>query len=113
MFAAALRRNIGNRSFDNLQQCLLNALARNIAGNRRPVGFTGNLIDFININDAALRFFNIIIRSLHQFQDNIFDVFADIAGFGQRRRVRNGKRHIQNFSQRLRQQGFTAAGRTD
>ena len=113
MFAPALRRYIGNRTFNDFQQRLLHTLARNVARNRRTVGLAGNLVYFININDAALRLFNIIIRRLHQFQNNVFNIFADITGCGQSRRVRNRKRHVQNLGQRLRQQRFARTCRTD
>ena len=68
VLAAALRRHIGHRTLQNLQQRLLNALAADIAGDRRIVGPAGDLIDFININDTALRQFEIVVRILQQFQ---------------------------------------------
>ena len=79
MLTPPLRRHRSNRPFDQLEQCLLYALARYIAGNRRIVGFARNFVDLIDIDDTALRFLNVVITILQQFLDDIFDVFADIA----------------------------------
>ena len=37
MLAPALRRNVGDRPFEDLQQCLLHALATHVAGDGRVV----------------------------------------------------------------------------
>jgi len=50
---------------------------------------------------------------LQQLQDDVFHVLADIAGFGQGRRVGHGKGHIEDTGQRLRQQRLAAAGRAN
>src|ERR1700736_5411915 len=113
MLAAALRRNRGNRALHDLQQRLLHALARDVAGDRRGVGFAADLVDFVDIDDAALRPLDIIVGRLQQLENDVLDVLADIAGFGQRRRVRHRERHIENPRQRLRQQRLARTGRTD
>src|SRR6202047_4047161 len=55
----------------------------------------------------------IIVGRLQQFQDDVLYVLADIAGFGQRRRIRHRERHVENPRQRLRQQRLARTGRTD
>jgi len=45
-------------------------------------------------------------------QDDVLDVLADVAGFGQRRRVRHRERHVEDARQRLHQQRLARAGRT-
>src|SRR6185312_5100850 len=55
MLAAALRRNGGDGAFHDLQQRLLHALARNVARDRGVVGFAADLVDLVDIDDAALR----------------------------------------------------------
>ena len=55
MLAAALRRNVGDGAFENLQQRLLHAFAGNIAGDRRVLVLLGDLVDLIDIDDALLR----------------------------------------------------------
>ena len=52
MLAAALRRNVGDRAFQNLQQRLLHALARDIARDRRILVLAADLVDLVDVDDA-------------------------------------------------------------
>ena len=113
MFSAAVGRYIGNRALHDFEQGLLNTLAADITGNRGVLRFSANLINFIDVDDAGLRPFNVPIRCLNQAQQDIFDVLADIACLGQGGRIRNGKRYIHRFCQSLRQHRFTHSGRAD
>ena len=113
MLAPTLRRNAGDSAFHDFQQRLLNAFARHISGDRGVVGFTANLVDFVNVDDAALCPFNVVVGRLQQLQNDVFYVFTNVSSFGQRRGIRHGEWHIENPRQGLRQQGFAAAGRTD
>ena len=112
VLAPALRRNIGSRSFQDFQQGLLYAFTGNVPGNGNVFRLPGNLVNFININNASLGFFNIVIRILDQAQQNVFHVFSHIPGFGQCGSIRNGKGYLQDPGQRLGQQGLPAAGRS-
>ena len=96
-----MRRNIGNSSLKNLQQGLLNALTADITCNRRIFGFSRNFVDFIDIYDALFGFFNIVVGRLNKTQQNIFNIFADIARFGKSCGISNCKRNIQDFSKCL------------
>ncbi|OIQ70245.1 hypothetical protein GALL_481440 [mine drainage metagenome] len=113
MLAAALRRHRGHRALHDLQQGLLHALARDVAGDRRVVGLAADLVDLVDIDNAALRALDIIVGRLQELQDDVLDVLADIAGLGQRRRVRHRERHVENPRQRLRQQRLARTGRSD
>jgi len=104
VLAAALRRHRRNGALHDLQQRLLHALTRHVQGDRRVVGLAADLVDFVDIDDAALRALDIIVGRLQQLQDDVLDVLADIAGFGQGRRVRHRELHVENPRQRLRQQ---------
>jgi hypothetical protein len=53
MLAAALRRHRGDRAFDQLQQRLLHAFARNVAGDGRVVRLARDLVDLVDVDDAA------------------------------------------------------------
>ena len=101
MLSAALRRNAGNSAFQNLQKCLLYAFTGYVSGDGRVFRLPCDLIDFIDVDDTAFRFVDIIVGSLDQAQENVFDVFADIAGFGQGRCIRNRKRNVQETRERL------------
>ena len=80
VLASALRRYRSNRTLQNFQQRLLNALAGNIARDRRVLAFARNFVNLINLNDAALGALNIIICRLNKLQQNIFHILAHIAG---------------------------------
>ena len=72
-----------------------------------------DLVDFVDIDDAALRPLDIVIGGLQQLQDDVLDVLADIAGFGQRGGVGHGEGHVEDARQGLRQQRLAGAGRAD
>src|SRR5208337_5606371 len=52
MLAPTLRRNVRDRAFQNLEQRLLYALARHVAGDRRVLDLASDLVDFVDIDDA-------------------------------------------------------------
>ena len=103
----------GGGAFHQLEQRLLDALARHVAGDRGIVRLAADLVDLVDIDDAALRPLDIIVGGLEQLEDDVLDVLADIAGLGQRRRIGHGERHVEDARQRLREQGLAAAGRAD
>jgi len=113
MFASALRRHACNGSFQNLEQGLLNAFTGDIACNRDIFRLSRNLIDFVNIDNPALCARNVAIRRLDQIEQNVFNVFADVAGLCQRGRISNGKGDIQHFCKRFCEKRLAASGRPD
>src|SRR5579871_3477831 len=58
---------------------------------------------------------NILLRliQMNQPQQDVFDILAHIARFGEGCGVGNAERHVQYLGERLRQQRFAAAGGTD
>ncbi len=113
MLAAALRRHRGDGAFDQLQQRLLHALAGHVAGDRRVFGLARDLVDLVDVDDARLRLLDVVVALLQQLLDDVLDVLADVAGFGQRGGVGDGERHIEQARQRFRQQRLARAGRAD
>src|SRR3954454_13210895 len=113
MLASTLRRYRRDGAFYDLEQRLLHALARDVAGDREVVGLAADLVDLIDIDDAALGALDIVVGRLQQLEDDVLDVLADIAGFGERRQIRDSERHIEDARQRLRQQRLARAGRPD
>ena len=109
MLASALRRNIGDRAFQDLQQRLLHAFAGNIPGNRRILVLASDLVDLVDVDDACLRASHIAVSGLQQLQDNVFDVLAYVAGFRQRGRVHDGEGNVEHLGQRMRKQCLAAA----
>src|SRR5215467_5120968 len=113
MLATTLGRNRRDGSFHDLEQRLLHALARYVAGDRGIVGLARDLVDLVDIDNAALRTLDIVVGRLQQLQNDVLDVLADIAGLGERRRIRHRERHVEDAGQRLRQQRLARPGRAD
>ena len=68
MFATALRRHRGDGAFHDLEEGLLHALARYVARDRRVVGLAADLVDFVNVDDAALGTLDIVFGRLQQLR---------------------------------------------
>src|SRR5690606_2313963 len=81
MLAPALRRHGGNRALDQLEQSLLDALARYVARDGRVVRLARDLVDLVNVDDATLRLFDFIVAVLQQLLDDVLDILAHITGF--------------------------------
>ena len=110
---AALRRDVGDRAFENFQKRLLHALARHVARDRRVLVLAANLVNFVNVDDALLRALNVAVRGLQEFEDDVLHVFADVARLGQRRRVNDGEGDGEHARERLREQRLARARRAD
>src|ERR1044071_1069243 len=76
MLAAALRRDGGDRTLQYLEQRLLHALARHIARDGRVVGLARDLVDLVDVDDAALRALDVVVRALQKLEDDVLDVLA-------------------------------------
>src|SRR5215469_7802555 len=113
MLAAALGRHIGDGPFENLEQSLLDALTADVAGDGGVFVLLGDLVDFVDIDDALLGFLDVAVGGLQQLQNNVFDVFANVASFGERGGVDDSKGHIEHAGKGLGQQGFSGARRAD
>jgi hypothetical protein len=91
----------------------LNALTTDIAGNRRVLALARDLVDLVDVDDAGLGLFDIKVSSLDQLEEDVLDVLADIASFGQCRRVGHGERNVEHSRQRLREVRLAATGGTE
>src|SRR3984885_7055607 len=113
MLAAALRGNPSPRAFHDLEQRLLHALARDVAGDRGIVGLAADLVDFVDVDDATLGALDVVVGRLQQLENDVLDILTDITGFGQRGGVRHGEGYVEDARQRLRQQRLARTGRSD
>ena len=112
MLPPSLRRDVANRPFEDLQQGLLHAFARNIPGNRNVFRRAPNLVDLVDVNNPALGPLNVVVGGLQQSQHHVLNVLSHVARFGQGRRIGDRKGHIQNPRQGSREQSFAGASRT-
>ena len=113
MLAPTLWRHRSHGTFDQLEQRLLHTLARDVTGDRRVIRLTGNFIDFVDVDNGALRLFHIVIAVLQQFLNDVFNVFTHVTSFGQGGSVGHHKRNIQHAGQGLGQQRFARTRRPD
>ncbi len=113
MLAAALRRHVGDRPLEDLQQRLLDPLAGHVAGDRRVVGLARDLVDLVDVDDPALRALDVEVGGLDEAQQDVLHVLADVAGLGQARGVGDAERDVEDAGQRLGEQRLPGAGRPD
>src|SRR5881628_209181 len=67
----------------------------------------------VYIDDAALAFGDVEVAGLEQPHQDVLDVLAHVARFGERRRVGDGEGHVQDARQRLSEQRLADARRAD
>jgi hypothetical protein len=113
VLAAALGRDVANGAFEDLQQGLLHALARNVAGDGHVLSLARDLVNLVNINNPALGALDIVVGVLQEAQHDVLDIFTHITGLGQGGGVRDGKGHVQHAREGPRQQGLSGAGVAD
>src|SRR6185295_11260947 len=64
-------------------------------------------------DDPLLALLDVAAGGLQQLEDDVLDVLADVAGFGQRRRVDDGEGDGEEFGEGLGEQRLAGAGRAD
>src|SRR5215204_7610715 len=99
VFASSLGWNAGDRAFEDLEQSLLNALTGDVAGYGRVIRLACDLVDLVNIYNAGLGLLHVEVGGLYEFEENVLDVLADVAGLGQGRGVRDSKWDIEDPGQ--------------
>ena len=100
VLAPALRRNAADGPLDDLQERLLNTLAAHVAGDRDIVGLRGDLVDLVDVDDAALGELHVAVRVLKEVADKVLDILADVAGLREDGRVADGERHAEHLCER-------------
>src|SRR5712691_4270852 len=113
VLAPALRRYRGGGALEDLQQRLLDALAGDVAGDRRVLALARDLVDLVDVDDAGLGLLDVVVRRLDQLEQDVLDVFADVAGLGQGSRVGDRERHVEQAGQRLGEQRLAGPGRAE
>src|SRR4029077_424745 len=83
VFAAALGRHVGYGAFQNLEQRLLHSFTGDVTRDGGVLVLLGDFVDLVDIDDALLGLLYVAVGSLQQLQDNVFDVFTDVACLGE------------------------------
>src|SRR5205085_5916978 len=85
MFSPALGGYVANGPFKHLEQGLLDTLAAHVAGDADVLRRLGDLVDFVDVDNAALGRLDVEVGGVQQFEEQVFDVLADVTGLGERR----------------------------
>ena len=109
MLAAALGRHVGDRPLDDLEEGLLHALARDVAGDGGVLALAGDLVDLVDVDDALLGPLDVVVGVLQQVDDDVLDVLADVAGLGEGGGVGDGEGDVEDLGQGLGQQRLAAS----
>ncbi len=114
MFASGTGRHVDSGALDNFEQGLLNALAADVAGDARVVAcLARDLVDLVDVDDATCGPVCIPVGSLEQTDEQAFDVFAHVSGFGQAGGIGDGEGNVEESGQNLRHEGLAAARGAD
>ena len=112
MLTASLRSDIHDRTFQNLEQRLLNTLARHVARNARVVALARDLIYLVDKDDTSLGSLDIVVGNLQQTREDTLNILAHIARLGEHRRINNRERHIEQLCNGARDERLTRTRRT-
>jgi hypothetical protein len=113
VFSSALWGDVGDGSFEHLEEGLLDAFAGDVAGDGDVVLGFADLIDFIDVDDSALCGFEVVVGVLEEAEEDVFDVFADVSGFGECGGVADGKGDVEGFGEGSCEEGFAGACGSD
>ena len=92
---------------------LLHALARHVAGDRDVVGRLADLVDLVDIDDAALGGLEVEVGGVQELEQDVLDVLAHVSSLGERGGVADGEGDVEDPGQGARQQRLAAAGWAD
>ena len=106
VLASALWGYVDDGPFEEFEHGLLHTFSAHIARDAGVVALAGNLVDFVDEDDAALGFCYIVIRHLKEAREDAFDIFAHITCLGEDGGVNDGEGHIEELGNGARKEGF-------
>src|SRR5262249_13753833 len=104
VLAATLGRYAGGGALDGLAKRLLHGLARDVAGDRGVVTFAGDLVDPVDVDDAALALLAVVVGVLEQGEDDVLDALAHVARLCQAGGIGDCEGNLEETCERLGQQ---------
>jgi hypothetical protein len=113
VLASALGRYAGDAALDDLEERLLDTLAGDIARDRGVVGLAGDLVDLVDVDDAALGPLNIEVGGLDQVEEDVLDILAHVAGLGEGGGVGDREGNVERLGERAGEQRLAGAGGTN
>jgi len=113
VLATTLRRNVGHRTLEDLEQRLLHTLTGHIAGNRGVLCLASDLVDLVDVDDPTLGRLAIALGRLVEAEEDVLHVLSHVASLGEGGRVDDGERHLELASEGLREQRLAGSRRSD
>jgi hypothetical protein len=110
---STLGRYIHCGTLEQLQQGLLYTFTTHIPRDRGIIGLTGDLVNLIDVYNASLCSFGIVISRLEQAGKDTFNIFTNVAGLRQYGCISDTEWHLKNLGQCaceicLTRSGFTS-----
>ena len=113
VLAPALGRHARHGALHDLEKGLLHTLAGDVPRDRRVVGLARDLVHLVDVDDAALGPFHVVIRRLQELEDDVLHVLAHVAGLGERGGVGHREGDVENARQCLSEKRLAAPCRSD
>src|SRR5690606_23477717 len=113
VLAPTLGRYRRHRALEDLEEGLLDALARHVAGDGGVLRLAADLVDLVDVDDALLGPLDVVVGGLQELEEDVLDVFAHVPGFGEGRGVGDGEWEVELAGQGLGEEGLAAAGGAD
>ena len=110
VLTSAVGRHVDHRAFEQFEQALLHTFAAHVARDAGIVALAGNLVDFVDEDDALLGTLGVVVALLEQSAEQAFDVFAHIAGFGEHGGIDDGEGDDEHLRNGLGQQSLARTG---
>jgi len=92
---------------------LLDAFAGDVSGDGDILVGFADFVQFVDVDDALLGGFDVVFGGLEESEEDIFDIFADVAGFGEGGGVADGEGDVEGGGEGAGEEGFAAACGSD
>ena len=102
-------RHGGDRALDDLQEGLLHALARHVAGNGSVLRLAADLVDLVDVDNALFGLLDVAVGLLDEAQEDVLHVLTHVTSLGQRGRVHDREGHVEEAGEAARQVCLTRA----
>ncbi len=110
MLPAALRRHRGDGALEDLEQRLLHAFAGDVAGDAGVFRLPRDLVDLVDVDDAALALRHVELAGLEQAHQDVLHVLADVPRLGEGGGVGDGEGDVEDAGERLGEERLADAG---